>query len=295
MPAPLPPPPPAALDLEADLALRTPSGWPVQASPPPLRVRLSGVSHVLVQGGGTAEGLHAVLWPASLLLARAVEALAGPALAVSHGAVLELGAGVGLAGVAAAAAGGRALLTDLKPQLAAANAAAATAAGLPPGAACAAAALDWCEPRAAGGGPLLSGTAWEWVLVADCVYHQQSHFEHLEALAELLGDLLLRYPLDSGGDGGCGGTVVDEAAAPGSCPRAAPPPRCLMSHQERDGAAADVFRVALARQGLAVRPKKLAQLAQEGVVDTKGLRGPMELWWVEPRGGGGEAAPAEQG
>ena len=81
---------PAAVDLDEDISNRTPSGWPMQSTPPPLEVCMAGRRYRLQQGR-TNEGLHALLWPVSRLLVRYVEANA----ALFRGArVLELGAGV---------------------------------------------------------------------------------------------------------------------------------------------------------------------------------------------------------
>jgi len=81
---------PAAVDLDDDIRNRTPSGWPMQAQPPPLEVMMAGRRYRLQQGR-TNEGLHALLWPVSRLLVRYIEANA----ADFRGArVLELGAGV---------------------------------------------------------------------------------------------------------------------------------------------------------------------------------------------------------
>ena len=59
--------------------------------------------------GKTHEGLHALLWPISRLLVRYVEARLHQ---FSGARVLELGAGVGLSGIGAAAYGSHAVLTD---------------------------------------------------------------------------------------------------------------------------------------------------------------------------------------
>ena len=53
----------APVDLDADLANRSPSGWPLQSVPPPLEVTMAGRRYTIKQGQ-THEGLHVLLWPA---------------------------------------------------------------------------------------------------------------------------------------------------------------------------------------------------------------------------------------
>ncbi len=75
-------------------------------------VRLLSTRHATrrrLQQGCTHEGLHALLWPVSRLLVRYIEANVD---AFRGKRLLELGAGVGLTGIGAAAYGAHALLTD---------------------------------------------------------------------------------------------------------------------------------------------------------------------------------------
>lgn len=59
--------------------------------------------------GKTHEGLHALLWPVARLLVNYVQAHTPQ---FQGARVLELGAGVGLSGIGAAAYGSHAVLTD---------------------------------------------------------------------------------------------------------------------------------------------------------------------------------------
>jgi len=205
------------------------------------------------------QGLHGsetgdVLWPASRLLSRFVEARSG---AFAGADVLELGAGCALAGVTAAACGARAVLTDRCTTLTGANAAAAAQVGFPGVGCVLVEALDWRRAEEW----LRAGRRWDWVLVADCIYHQQNDFSHLEALAGLLAALL----------------------------QASPPPRAALSTQERDPAARSAFFAACARRGLGLSVRSLPQLAAEGL-ETAGQAPSAEIWLVE---GADRSAPAE--
>ena len=270
--APVTVPLPQAVDLDDDLKRRTPSGWPTQAVPPPLRVRLAGVDHVFAQGR-TAAGLHACLWPISRLVVRYIEAHAAE---FDGTAVLELGSGVGLAGVGAAAHGAAVVLTDKDVSLTRTNVDAATSAGLAGSAVVEE--LDWEQPAAFLGRH--AGQNWTWVLCSDCVYHQQGEFGHLTALAELLVSILSSRDASLAPS-----SFVDDAPAAAS----PPPPRVLFAYQERDSVARLHFWGALAARGLVVEVVTLEALRAERKVDTSGLDGPMALWWI--RAGG--LAPAE--
>lgn len=182
----------------------------------------------------------------------------------------------GLAGIGAAAYGAHVLLTDkaraassahaavlsssnllplaLAPQLTgltAANVAAAAAVGVAGSVACGE--LDWAEAEAWLAGREASGAsnAFDVVLGADIVYHQQFDFGPVRALAALLAALL----------------------------RAAPACRVLFGYQERDAAARTAFWDALRDNGLHLRERSLDHLTADGV-DTAGLSGPMVMWWI---------------
>ena len=113
--------------------------------------------------------------------------------------------------------------------------------------------LDWCTAeewlaqRTAAG----ASNAFDVVLGADIVFHQQFDFGPVRALAALLAALL----------------------------RAAPDAKVLFGYQERDSAARLAFFDALREQRLQWRERSLEQLADSGV-DTTGLSGPMVMWWI---------------
>ena len=142
------------------------------------------------------------------------------------------------------------------------NVAAAAAAGVAGSVACCP--LDWAEAAAwlAARSAAGESSAFDVVLGADIVYHQQFDFGPVQALAALLAALL----------------------------RASPAALVLFGYQERDAAARLAFWDALAAQRLAVRQVALEELsAPPHGVDTAGLSGPMVLWWITAA----DAAPAE--
>ena len=156
------------------------------------------------------------------------------------------------------------LLTDKETGLTAANVAAAAATGVAGSVACEP--LDWA---AADAWLAAREGVYDVILGADIVYHQQHDFRPVQHLAALLAALLAR----------------------------APSARVLFGYQERDGAARLTFWAALAAHGLGVTQAALEELPARGV-DTRGLSGPMVLWWIAPGRGNVEmlaAAPAEDG
>jgi predicted nicotinamide N-methyase len=125
----------------------------------------------------------AELWPSGVALARAAGARAW------RGArVLELGCGLGVAGIAAALAGARVLATDWSPdavRFAAANAARS-------GAAIETRVCDWARA-----GELVARGPWDAVLAADVLYERRNGEVLLELLPRLLdrrGEILLADP-----------------------------------------------------------------------------------------------------
>jgi predicted nicotinamide N-methyase len=114
----------------------------------------------------------AELWPSALALARVVGARA------LHGArTLELGCGLGLPSLAAAAAGGRVLATDWSAESVAMTARNAARNGL----AVETLRCSWTEPA-----PLLERGPWDLVLASDVLYERRNG----EALLPLLPRLL---------------------------------------------------------------------------------------------------------
>jgi predicted nicotinamide N-methyase len=114
----------------------------------------------------------AELWPSALALARFV---GGRALHAAR--TLELGCGLGLPSLAAAAAGGRVLATDWSPESVAMTARNAERNGL----AVETLRCSWTAPE-----PLLERGPWDLVLASDVLYERRNG----EALLPLLPRLL---------------------------------------------------------------------------------------------------------
>ena len=124
-------------------------------------------------GDGLAAPYWATAWPSGLTLA---EAIADRSLGARR--VLELGCGLAVPSLAAAAAGGRVLATDSSPDavaFAAHNLALNELEGE-------VAMVDWREP-----GPLLEGGPWDLVLAADVLYLHRG-LADLDALLPRLVD-----------------------------------------------------------------------------------------------------------
>jgi predicted nicotinamide N-methyase len=121
--------------------------------------------------GGEELPFWTKLWPASLVLAELAASQPG------DGPVLELGAGLGLPGLAAAARGRRVVLTDLDPDALEFSRAAVELNGLEGTARVQA--LDWRRPPAGLG-------RFQMVLGAEVLYHPPL----FPALADLLAQLL---------------------------------------------------------------------------------------------------------
>jgi predicted nicotinamide N-methyase len=125
----------------------------------------------------------AELWPSGLALARvvAVRALRGAR-------VLELGCGLGLPSLAAAAAGGRVLATDWAEDSIAITLRNAERNGLE----LEALRCSWTEPDA-----LLAGAPWELVLASDVLYEERNGAALLPLLPRLIdarGEIWLADP-----------------------------------------------------------------------------------------------------
>lgn len=166
---------------------------PPPPPPPPITLVLpSDVDAVmdayLAAGAGDADPYWARPWPAGLALAAALASMEG---LVAGRAVLDLGAGAGVAGLAAAAAGAASVrLTDRDPwalECAAASAVATL------GAAAAAAVvstspLDWSDEGAvaAAADAAPGGRGWDFVLATDVLYDAAA----AEPVAAALGALL---------------------------------------------------------------------------------------------------------
>ena len=139
-------------------------------------------------GEGMTAPYWATAWPSGLTLA---EAVAGRSLGGRR--VLELGCGLGLPSLAAAAAGGRVLATDSSPDavvFAAHNLALNELEGE-------AAQADWREP-----GALLEGGPWDLVLAADVLYLRHNVEALLRVLPKLLtpgGEAIVADPQRAGG------------------------------------------------------------------------------------------------
>ncbi|MBX5440039.1 MAG: 50S ribosomal protein L11 methyltransferase [Solirubrobacteraceae bacterium] len=116
----------------------------------------------------------AELWPSALALARAVGARA-----LRGTRVVELGCGLGLPAIAAAAAGGRVLATDWSPDAVAFAAGNARRNGVE----IETAVVSWTEP-----GPLLERAPWPLVLGSDLLYEARNVPVLLELLPALVGE-----------------------------------------------------------------------------------------------------------
>jgi predicted nicotinamide N-methyase len=139
-------------------------------------------------GDGLAAPYWATAWPSGLTLA---EAIADRSLGARR--VLELGCGLAVPSLAAAAAGGRVLATDSSPDavaFAAHNLALNELEGE-------VAMVDWREP-----GPLLEGGPWDLVLAADVLYLRHNVEALLRLLPKLLkpgGEAIVADPQRAGG------------------------------------------------------------------------------------------------
>ncbi|HEX8648448.1 MAG TPA: methyltransferase domain-containing protein, partial [Thermoleophilaceae bacterium] len=138
---------------------------------------------------GMAAPYWATAWPSGLSLA---DALRGRSLGARR--VLELGCGLGVPSLAAAAAGGRVLATDGSADavaFAAHNLALNELEGE-------VAVADWREP-----GALLEGGPWDLVLAADVLYLRHNVEALLRALPDLLapghGEAIVADPQRAGG------------------------------------------------------------------------------------------------
>ncbi len=122
----------------------------------------------------------AELWPSAIALARVVarRGLRGRR-------VLELGAGLGLPGLAAALGGARVTLTDWAPEamVAARDNAARNAVEVE------ALVVDWRAPAA-----LVAHAPWDLVLLADVLYEERNVAPLLSLLPQLTGEVLLADP-----------------------------------------------------------------------------------------------------
>lgn len=122
----------------------------------------------------------AQLWPSAIALARAVgrRELGGRS-------VLELGCGLGLPGLAAAAGGARVTLTDWAPEAVVAARDNATRNGV----ALEAFVCDWRAPEA-----LVARAPWDLVLLADVLYEERNVAPLLDLLPRLGREVLLADP-----------------------------------------------------------------------------------------------------
>ena len=122
----------------------------------------------------------AELWPSALALARTVGVRA------LHGArTLELGCGLGLPSLAAAAAGGRVLATDWAQDAIAMTERNAARNGLAVETLC----VSWTSPE-----PLLALAPWDLVLASDVLYEERNGEALLPLLPRLGGEIWLADP-----------------------------------------------------------------------------------------------------
>jgi predicted nicotinamide N-methyase len=125
----------------------------------------------------------AELWPSALALARAVGARA-----LRGARTLELGCGLGLPSLAAAAAGGRVVATDWAPDAIAMTTRNAQRNGLT----VEALRCSWTEPE-----PLIARAPWDLVLASDVLYEPRNGealLPLLPRLVDTLGEIWLADP-----------------------------------------------------------------------------------------------------
>jgi predicted nicotinamide N-methyase len=125
----------------------------------------------------------AELWPSATALARVVGARA-----LRGARTLELGCGLGLVGLAAAAAGGRVTATDWAPDSIALLERNAARNGLALEALC----VDWTRPE-----PLVARAPWDLVLASDVLYEARNGVALLGLLPRLVdvrGEIWLADP-----------------------------------------------------------------------------------------------------
>lgn len=170
-------------------------GEPTPSTPSPLPITLILPADVdtvmdayLAAGAGDADPYWARPWPAGLALASALAA--NPGL-VSGKAVLDLGSGAGVAGLAAAGAGAAAVcLTDRDPWAlaCAAQSAVATLGERGASSTISTRQLDWSDGNAVADAAAASpgGRGWDVVLATDVLYDASA----AEPVAVALGALL---------------------------------------------------------------------------------------------------------
>ena len=119
-----------------------------------------------------------VVWPAGLMLAQAILTGTGsPPVAPSQGgAVLELGCGLGAAGIAAGGRGWHVTFTDYDAQAVAFAKRNALLNALPPDR-IEAVEMDWRKPLA---------KKFDWIIAADVLYERRLHPLLLDAIGQLL-------------------------------------------------------------------------------------------------------------
>jgi predicted nicotinamide N-methyase len=122
----------------------------------------------------------AELWPSALALARAVGVRA-----LRGARTLELGCGLGLPSLAAAAAGGRVLATDWAPDALAITERNAARNHLTVETLC----VSWTAPEA-----LLDRAPWDLVLASDVLYEERNGEALLPLLPRLGGEIWLADP-----------------------------------------------------------------------------------------------------
>jgi predicted nicotinamide N-methyase len=125
----------------------------------------------------------AQLWPSAVALARAVAARE-----LADALTVELGCGLGLPSLAAAAAGARVLATDWSADAVAFAATNAARNHLP----VSTAVCSWSEP-----GPILARAPWDLVLASDVLYEERNVAPLLALLPRLVGpggEVLLADP-----------------------------------------------------------------------------------------------------
>jgi protein N-lysine methyltransferase METTL21D len=229
----------------------------------------------------SGQGTGLTIWDGAVVLAKYLERLAGEeeegggstsSASVAGKTVLELGAGTGVVGLAAAAAGASTVyLTDLAYALNNTAESVRANAGVLAGAAVHTAELDWTRPALPPG-----LTHVDLIVAADVVWVT-------ELIAPLVRTLAVLCRGGGGRRGGEKGTALPAHAPP-------PPTTVLLAHQTRSRAGDELLFRLLAASGFAAAEVPRAQHHHDFRDDAIAI---WRLTWVGGRGERRDGADAE--